>query len=166
MKLFNLKKYCLILLGVEKKSIEDILRISESIPNVMAYNSTDIIVTTFSSNLNINEIKEYVKSFDVNFFAFDLNDKCAHNIVDKKTNKELFGFINDSKKVKKSVIDLKISKTEMFEDIKSHNFLHNDLIVNELDENEIESEINKILDKGYKNITKNDKSLMKNLTKK
>ena len=54
----------------------------------------------------------------------------------------------------------------MFEDIKSHNFLHNDLIVDELDENEIESEINKILDKGYKNITKNDKSLMKNLTKK
>ena len=61
MKLFNLKKYCLILLGVEKKSIEDILRISESIPNVMVYNSTDIMVTTFSSNLNINEIKEYVK---------------------------------------------------------------------------------------------------------
>lgn len=166
MKFLNLRNYCLILLGTEKNLIEDILRISENTPNVMAYNSTDVMVATFSSNLTINEINEYVKSFKVNFFVFDLNDKSAYNIVDKKTNKELFGFINDSKKIKKSVIDLKISKKEKFEDVKSHNFLYDDLIIDELDEKEIEHEINKILDKGYKNITKNDKFFIKNLIKK
>lgn len=166
MKFLNLRNYCLILLGTEKNLIEDILRISENTPNVMAYNSTDVMVATFSSNLTINEINEYVKSFKVNFFVFDLNDKSAYNIVDKKTNKELFRFINDSKKIKKSVIDLKISKKEKFEDVKSHNFLYDDLIIDELDEKEIEHEINKILDKGYKNITKNDKFFIKNLIKK
>jgi len=167
MELLNRKNYCLILLGAENHPIDEILRISETTPNTMAYNSQDVIVATFSSYLNIREVTEYIKSYDVNFFIFDINDKnFGRNITDEETDNELFSFISGP--------SIHIPKSNSFsnEDIelirKSFNSLPKlKLEIEDLyDEEDVEETINLILDKGYKNITEGEKKLIQKLINK
>lgn len=167
MELLNRKNYCLILLGAENHPIDEILRISETTPNTMAYNSQDVIVATFSSYLNIREVTEYIKSYDVNFFIFDINDKnFGRNITDNETDNELFGFVSGP--------SIHIPKANSFsnEDIelirKSFNSLPKlKLEIEDLyDEEDVEETINTILDKGYKNITEDEKKLIQKLINK
>jgi ATP-dependent RNA circularization protein (DNA/RNA ligase family) len=167
MELLNRKNYCLILLGAENHSIDDILRISETTPNTMAYNSQDVIVATFSSYLNIREITDYIKSYDVNFFIFDINDKnFGRNITDEETDNELFSFISGP--------SIHIPKSNSFsnEDIelirKSFKSIPKIKIDIEdvYDEEDVEETINLILDKGYKNITEGDKKFIQRLINK
>ncbi len=167
MELLNKKNYCLILLGAENHPIDDILRISETTPNTMAYNSQDVIVATFSSYLNIGEITEYVKSYDVNFFVFEINNKnFGRNITDEETDNELFSFIgNPSIQIPKSNSfsneDIELIR-KSFKSIPKIRIDIEDLY----DEDEIEETINSILDKGYKNITEGDKKFIQKLINK
>ena len=167
MELLNRKNYCLILLGAENHPIDDILRISETTPNTMAYNSQDVIVATFSSYLNIREITEYIKSYDVNFFVFNINDKnFGRNITDEETDNELFNFISGS--------SIHIPKANSFsnEDINLIRKSFNSLpklkleIEDYYDEEDVEETINAILDKGYKNITESDKIFIQKMINK
>jgi hypothetical protein len=177
---FKFKNYCLILMGVKDNLIDDILKVSETTVSVMGYNSQDVIVATFSSNLNVNEITEYVKTFDVNFFIFELDKNCGFNIKDKKTSKDLFGFINDKQNIIVKPIKLNFNDLERgnenYNEMRSHlknlreqntNKVHSEAIfIDDLNEEEIENEINKILDKGYKKIGKKDKLFIQKLMNK
>ena len=167
MELLNRKNYCLILLGAENHSIDDILRISETTPNTMAYNSQDVIVATFSSYLNIREVTEYIKSYNINFFVFEVNDKnFGRNVTDEETDNELFSFISSP--------SIHIPKANSFsnEDInlirKSFNSLPKLILDIEdyYDEEDVEETINAILDKGYKNITEGDKIFIQKMINK
>ena len=168
MELLNRKNYCLILLGAENHPIDEILRISETTPNTMAYNSQDVIVATFSSYLNIGEVTEYIKSYDVNFFIFDINVKnFGRNITDIETDNELFSFIEGP--------SIRIPKGSSFsnEDIdlirKSFNEVKPRIkidIEDLYDEDDVEETINTILDKGYKNITEGDKIFIQKMINK
>ena len=168
MELLNRKNYCLILLGAENHPIDEILRISETTPNTMAYNSQDVIVATFSSYLNIGEVTEYIKSYDVNFFIFDINAKnFGRNITDIETDNELFSFIEgpsirmpkgssfsneDIDLIRKSFSEVKPRIKIDIEDL--------------YDEDDVEETINTILDKGYKNITEGDKIFIQKMINK
>ena len=168
MELLNRKNYCLILLGAENHSIDDILRISETTPNTMAYHSQDVIVATFSSYLNIREVTEYIKSYDINFFVFEVNDKnFGRNITDEETDNELFSFISspsihtpkansfsneDINLIRKSFKNVKPKIKFDIEDF--------------YDEDDVEETINAILDKGYKNITEGDKIFIQKMINK
>lgn len=168
MELLNRKNYCLILLGAENHPIDEILRISETTPNTMAYNSQDVIVATFSSYLNIGEVTEYIKSYDVNFFIFDINAKnFGRNITDIETDNELFSFIEGP--------SIRMPKGSSFsnEDIdlirKSFNEVKPRIkidIEDLYDEDDVEETINTILDKGYKNITEGDKIFIQKMINK
>lgn len=168
MELLNRKNYCLILLGAENHPIEDILRISETTPNTMSYNSQDVIVATFISYLSIGEVTEYVKSYGVNFFIFDINAKnFGRNVTDIETDNELFGFIDgpslfvpkgssfsneDIDLIRKSFSEVKPRIKIDIEDL--------------YDEEDVEETINAILDKGYKNITEDDKIFIQKMVNK
>lgn len=177
---FKFKNYCLILMGAKDNLIDDILKVSETTVSVMGYNSQDVIVATFSSNLNVSEITEYVKTFDVNFFVFELGKNCGFNIKDKKTSKDLFGFITNKqntvvKPIKLNFNDLE-RNNENYSEMRSHlknrreqtmNNVHSeDVFIGDLSEEEIENEVNKILDKGYKKIGKKDKLFIQKLMNK
>ena len=164
MELLNRKNYCLILLGTENCQIDDILRISETTPNTITYNSQDVIVATFSSYLNIREITEYVKLYNVNFFVFDINNNnFGRNITDDETDNELFSFISTQTPKGNSFSNEDIDLIR-----KSFNSLPKlKLEIEDLyDEEEIEETINSILDKGYKNITEGDKKFIQKLINK
>jgi hypothetical protein len=175
---FKFKNYCLILLDVKEILINDILKISENTPNIMRYNSQDIIVTTFSSNFNVNEISTYVKTFNVNFFIFEIGKKSDYHVVDSKTSKTLFGFINKIKDNPKKDFKIKFKLPDINENIINdnqcfkYNYKGDDSnsinidFINQLDEDEIETEVNRILDKGYENMSKTDKIFIQNLIKK
>ena len=168
MELLNRKNYCLILLGAENHPIDEILRISETTPNTMAYNSQDVIVATFSSYLNIGEVTEYIKSYDVNFFIFDINAKnFGRNITDIETDNELFSFIESpslrapkGSSFSNEDIDL-IRKS--FSEVKPRIKID---IEDLYDEDDVEETINAILDKGYKNITEGDKIFIQKMINK
>jgi hypothetical protein len=168
MELLNRKNYCLILIGAEEHPIDNILRISESTPNILVYDSKDVTVATFSSYLNISEVTEYIKSYDINFFVFDINVKnFGRNITDDEADKELFGFIDipslfvpkgspfsseDIELISKSFSEVKPIVPFSIEDL--------------YDEEDVEETINAILDKGYKNITEGDKKFIQKLINK
>jgi hypothetical protein len=168
MELLNRKNYCLILLGIENHSIDDILRISETTPNTITYDSQDVIVTTFSSYLNIREVTEYIKSYNINFFIFEINNKnFGRNVLDIEMDNELFGFIDgpstytpksnsfnneDIELIRKSFNNVKPKIKFDIEDL--------------YDEEDVEETINTILDKGYKNITEKDKIFIQRMVNK
>lgn len=157
------KDYCLMLLGAENHPIDDILRISETIPNTMAYNSQDVIVATFSSYLNIKEVTTYIKSYNINFFVFEINtNNFGRNITDAETDKELFGFIKPKRKTRE---EFQERIQELFDNPElARKFFQNDRVEEQYQD--AEEIINSILDKGYKNITEGDKKTIQRLINK
>lgn len=168
MELLNRKNYCLILIGAEEHPIDNILRISESTPNILVYDSKDVTVATFSSYLNIGEVTEYIKSYDINFFVFDINVKnFGRNITDDEADKELFGFIDGP-----SLFGVKTNpfSNEDIELLRKTFSEHKPKLIIDVDdlydEEDVEETINAILDKGYKNITEGDKKFIQRMINK
>lgn len=169
--IMKFRNYSIIFFGkINKSVLNEIFKISESSPNVFSYKKTDVIICTLSSALEVNELDDYLKSFNVNFLFFDLNIGCGYNIIDNAISEQLFGNfkLKDTEELTKMANKMmddiyeerKIRKTKKtdIDDI--------DVIVNNLDCNSVDEIINEILDKGSKNITEYDKIIMDNLIKK
>ena len=75
----------------------EISKISESQPNFLP--AKGITIATFTSAFEPNELTDYFKSFNKNFLVFDLSEEVSgYNFENKVIGRDLFGFINASKK--------------------------------------------------------------------
>lgn len=152
------KDYCLILFSVDEDLVDCVLRISETTPNILNYKSQDVKVITFASYFNINEITDFIKSYDINFLITAINKNTfGKNILDEQTDNDLFGFTYKSDSF---INDIQETFGMCFENMISFN------IEDLYEGDEIEEKINQILDKGIKHITDNDKKLIEKLLNK
>ena len=166
MKIRNL---CVMILGNTKDAISEIEAISDSKVNIL--DATGVLIATFSTAVEITELNDYFKLLKRSFFLFDLNpENSGYHITKESIHEGLFGFLS---KVNTSVreqdlLDMiksttKASKTKKEVKVK----------VKELTEEEImnmkpiqkKTLFNELLDKGYENLTDNDKKILPLLAK-
>jgi hypothetical protein len=161
------RNYCIVIMGSVKGSVIEIEKISEG--KINSLNATGIIVATFSSVLEPNEISEYFKSNGRSFLIFDLEPRnSGYHIAKKEIHDGLFGFLKTIN-LEEKAIDLLSSisaDTITSESVKKD-------IKKEISESEIKEMskkdktilFNEILDKGPENFSENDKKILPFLTK-
>lgn len=92
--------YCVIILEAESAPLEEIFRMADKEPKITEYNKF-MVMATFDSSLTINELSEYLKTFDIEFILTIIDDNFSINIKDSDIKKHLFdnlreNYINDS----------------------------------------------------------------------
>lgn len=168
------RNYALIIMGFTEGIFEEIRNISESRPNVL--DAEGIVISTFTSNLEPRELKDYFKLNKRNFFVFDLNENnSGFNFENKKINNGLFGFLNNmnDEALKQKTDDLiqEISSTTVTnKSLKgkkkksSENFKLEDIDkMTSTDKNNL---MNKLIDKGIENLSVYDKKMLDKLASK
>ena len=175
------RNYSIIILGeLSETTAIEVFKVAQDTPNLMKYKDTDVIVATFTSALEVNELNEYLKTFEFNFLFFDLNSDCGFNINNESVHKDLFGdfklkntseledlsnkMLDEIHKSRRGFKNKKAVNTR--KSIKKNDITDIEVIVDGLDKCDIEGMINDILDKGLKNISEFDKAIMDNLIKK
>ena len=141
-----------------------------------------ISIYTFTSALDVVILTDYFKSLDRNFLIFDLHkESSGFNILDKDKEYLLFGLLNDNKlneyeTLSNLLMDDILSesnnnKIEPKIELKSSDGLlkmkENDdflNVYNNLSKDEVNQELNKIIDKGIKNLTDKDKKILNKLS--
>ena len=166
MKIRNL---CVMILGNTKDAISEIETISDSKVNIL--DATGVLIATFSTAVEINELKDYFKLLNRSFFIFDLNpDNSGYHITKEPIHEGLFGFLRkvDTSVREQDLLDMIKSTTKtsnMKKEVKPK--------IKELTEEEINNMkpvqkktlFNELLDKGYQNLTDNDKKILPLLAK-
>ena len=90
------RDYCLVLIGKNENVYSEILKISESKPNIL--DAKGIIIATFISIMSPEEISDYFKGNKRNFMVFDLNkSNSGFNISKKEVQEGLFGFLDSDR---------------------------------------------------------------------
>ena len=88
-----------MILGETKNFLTELIKVSESTPNVLDANG--IIIATFLSMAEPSELTDYFKSNKRNFLIFDLNpENSGVNITKPDIHKGLFGFLEEMDKDK------------------------------------------------------------------
>ena len=164
MKIRNL---CVMILGNTKDAISEIEAVSDSKVNIL--DATGVLIATFSTAVEITELNDYFKLLKRSFFVFDLNpDNSGYHITKDSIHEGLFGFLNK--------IDTSVREQDLLDMIKSTTktpITKKELKVKELTEEEIlnmkpiqkKTLFNELLDKGYENLTDNDKKILPLLAK-
>lgn len=181
MKFIN---YCVIIMGDTKDVFNEIEKISDSKPNVL--DAKGIVITTFSSALNVKELTDWFKLNNRSFFIFDLDpENSGYSIIKKDIHNGLFGFLDI---INKEVLEERASK--LMDAIEEAKIISEDGLIVENDTNEFikverkiiprrftELEIlemtslqkdellNRIIDNGVENITEHDKKIIPFLVK-
>lgn len=183
------RNFCLVVLGDVVGAKDEIKRISESGLNILE--SKNIIISTFSTAVNISELNDYFKLNNRNFIIFEmLNGTYSAYLKDEKINEQLFESIK-----RKNPEVLEEMTNQLFTEILSQyknrstttshsgfsepvSTIKHETAVEIKDDSEIEdfiktlSEtdkiqlINDLIDKGSDNLTDHDKKCLKFLTKK
>ena len=161
--------YCLVLMGeIDMSNLPNIFKMAESKPNTL--DSKGVIISTFTSVMEISEITEYLKSINVNFMVFKLNNEnTGVHFLKKEVNEGLFGFLDGNR--------------EQYLQEKSNNFMYeltgrtadNSVIhkdkedtlqldeIETLTKEEKNDWFNSIIDKGVDNLSEYDKELLSKL---
>lgn len=183
------KHYCAVFFNPTDGLNSEVSKISESKPRVIP--GRNISIFTFTSVVETPVLTDYFKSFDRNFLLFDLNQEVSgFNFIDKKKEEDLFGFLNNEtnnknfESLSNMLLDdfikhsLDISDTtpnfgSSFSGNQKYDTYQNISVENEdkdidIDENmsskQINEEIDRIIDKGVKNLTDNDKKMLEKLS--
>lgn len=166
------KNYCVMFMGVfDAKEVKDLITgYSEKSANFV--DAKGVMICTFTSAFTIKEIEYGLKTFGVNFFAFELNrETSAYHIIKKDIHDGLFSFVD---KIKLS----DISKDLREQILSSQSTLKNkDVIyvkpektsltiddVKKMSKKEKENLWNKIIDNGVENMSEEDKIILKFLS--
>ncbi len=175
------RNYSIVILGeLSDETLIEVFKVAQDAPNMMKYKDTDVVIATFSSALESNELNDYLKTFEFNFLFFDLNNSCGYSINNKSVHDDLFGdfklkntseledlsnkMLDEIHKSRRGFKNKKAVNTR--KSIKKNDISDIEVIVDGLDKCDIEGMINDILDKGLKNISEFDKAIMDNLIKK
>lgn len=90
------RDYCLVLMGKNENALAEIVKIAESKPNVL--DAKGIVITTFTSVMEVDEISDYLKSNNRNFLLFDLDkNNSGFNITKPEVYQGLFGFLDSDR---------------------------------------------------------------------
>jgi len=88
----SFRNYCIVIMGDTLGSQDEILKISETKPNIL--DAKGILIATFSSAVNPSELKEWFTTNNRSFLLFDLNEEgSGFNIMKPEIQEGLFGFL-------------------------------------------------------------------------
>jgi hypothetical protein len=164
------KNFCLVVMGNSTGVIKEIEKISESKPNIL--DAKGMIIATFTSFVDVNEISTWFTLNNRNFLIFELNkDTCGYFITKPELHNGLFSFLNDSDRDLKAKTDEFLNSITKnvsdidFTDVPSE---MDDNHVNEITEEDIERMTkdekydlyNKLIDNGVDKLTDNDKKIL------
>ncbi len=167
------RNYCLVVMGNTKDVLPEIVKVSETKPNVL--DAKGIIIATFTSNAEPRELSDYFKLNGRNFLLFDLNENnSGFHIGKEEINEGLFGFLKDmgEDELKQKTDDLiqEISSTTVTNkgvrylnktDVLNTNVSIEDINkMSPVDKNNL---MNKLIDKGVENLSEYDKKLLDKL---
>lgn len=178
------KNYC----GVFFNPIDDlnaiISKISEDSPRVMK--GKGISIYTFTSVIDATILTDYFKSYNLNFFVFDLSkSNSGFNFTDKDKESDLFGFLDKNIKsdfenlsnilmddiIKNSPVNKKSEpninpvlkyKNETKKDDDLDRLLDS---IENMSKNDRNSMLNDIIDKGVENLNESDKKILEKISK-
>jgi hypothetical protein len=169
------RNYCLVLLGKFNKdsAVDELAKISEIKVNYIY--TTGVFMSTFSTILTPNEMKNILKLCKNNFFMFELNDNVsAFNLTDKQIEEGLFGYlktINLNKMDEDFINDIINDENNIINEvINNNNNITPDEIasiknIDAMTKEEKEDLLNTIIEKGVENLTDDDKYLLNLLAK-
>jgi len=177
----KMRNYCVVIMGNTDNVKVEIEKVSDSETNIL--DAKGVVIATFSSFIEPNEMSEWFKLNDRSFLLFDLDPKTSgYNITKKEIHRGLFGFLetNDSDVLEKKVDDFlksvrkhkfsgdSITYTTAKESISDAKIV-TDIItesdIQNMSRNERETLLNKIMDNGVENMTENDKKILPLLVK-
>lgn len=168
------KNYCIVFMGDTTNCLETLNQLSEMPPRIL--NAKGILISTFTSVLNVNEITAFYKMENKNFLVFELDDKkSGYNITKKNISDGLFSFLDDIKSgddlVKKVFMDSnraknsKISTKNLDVDTVKDEYEISEVDIEKMVPSEKQEMINKLIDNGVENLTEKDKKLLELLSK-
>jgi len=178
------RNYCAVFFSPTDGVDKEVAKIAEGKPRKIG--GTGISIYTFSSVVDVSVLTDFFKSFNRNFLLFDLDkNNSGFNLLDKKKEEDLFGFLSNdnvaseyeilSNKLLDDIISESVNMPgiEDFYKIPDYILKHKKNINKEedvietydnLSKDEINTEVNKIIDKGIENLTEKDKKRLKKLS--
>jgi hypothetical protein len=89
------RNYCIVVMGDTLGVQAEIQKVSETTPNVL--DAKGILISTFSSLVELNELKEWFKENKRSFLIFDLDEESSgFHIMKKNIEDGLFGFLKNT----------------------------------------------------------------------
>lgn len=167
------RNYCIVVMGDTKNVLPEIVKISETKPNIL--DSKGILIATFSSIATPREISDYFKLNGRNFLVFDLNEENSGAFISKKEiNDGLFGFLKEfSDEVLKqkteelmTTIDLEMTSTTVNSKTRKlrTEFQVSIEEIESMSPKEKNDLMNKLIDKGIENLSDYDKKILSKLS--
>jgi hypothetical protein len=160
-------------MGDTKGVLNEITKISETKPNVL--DAKGVLIATFSSIAEPNELTEWFTENNRNFLILDLNKKSSgFNITKKEIHEGLFGFLNEinvDEMGEKFIQSIDLKHDSVYVEPQSKP-LRPSLMFN-LDPDEIqkmglsekEELLNKLIDFGLEKLSEEDKKILPLLAK-
>jgi hypothetical protein len=169
------RNYCIVVMGNTSGVQSEIAKICEGDPNVL--DAKGILIATFTSFAEPNELTAWFTENNRNFLIFDLDkENSGFNITKKEIHDGLFGFLklvntsemNDNflKTVSLSsdTKEMKSAKKSTRNSVKNNNKL--DLKnIEKMSPSEKQNLLNELIDSGLDNLTEEDKKLLPLLAK-
>lgn len=169
------RNYCIVALGDIEGIMDVISRVSET--KARKLEQKGVLICTFSSVMEPNELKELIGQSKRTFFIFEVgNDSAAYQVGREDIHDQLFGYIERGGE---EVINFMTDK--LMNDIgetsgKMTGGTHNGTQFEEEEEDDVidvtqltkvqkQKEIDFLLDKGLKNLNTKEKELLDLLTK-
>lgn len=167
------RNYCIVVMGETKGALDEIIKISETKPNLL--DAKGILIATFSSIAEPSELTEWFIENNRSFLIFDLSKKSSgFNIIKKEIHEGLFGFLKDIDVDEMGENFIKTINVDMESvNVEPKSRPLRDSLKNKLDPKKIEemgpSEkqelLNQLIDSGLENLTEQDKKLLPLLAK-
>lgn len=169
------RNYCIVVMGNTSGVQSEIAKICEGDPNVL--DAKGILIATFTSFAEPNELTAWFTENNRNFLIFDLDkENSGFNFTKKEIHDGLFGFLkhvntsemNDNflKTVSLSsdTKETKSTKKSTRNSVKNNNKL--DLKnIEKMSSSEKQDLLNELIDSGLDNLTEEDKKLLPLLAK-
>lgn len=163
------KNYCVVFMGFLDGLGPEIEKISESKPNIL--DAKGIIIATFTSLVEVQEISAWFNMCKRSFLVFELNEENAAWQINKPDIQEgLFGFL---KKLNEKELNTKTSdflKTiavdvKKIEPVEEVEIELTEADIASFSKKQKDELLNKYIDNGPENLTEKDKEIMLYLTK-
>ena len=164
------KNYCIVVMGDTLGVQSEIQKISETTPNIL--DAKGILISTFSSIANVDELTEWFKSNKRSFLIFELDNKhSGYNITKKEIHEGLFGFLE---KIDNTLLSEEFFKNLKYIELKhKSNPIRKDLKKPILDEKSINKMspkeriemLNRLIDNGLDKLSEDEKKLLPLLAK-
>ena len=164
------KNYCIVVMGDTLGVQSEIQKISETTPNIL--DAKGILISTFSSIANVDELTEWFKSNKRSFLIFELDNKhSGYNITKKEIHEGLFGFLEQ--------IDNALLSEEFFKNLKYIEIKHklnpirkelkkpilDEKLINKMSPKERIEMLNRLIDNGLDKLSEDEKKLLPLLAK-